>query len=283
MRGPVMRLTSPRKSAATAVTYLVLTVIGLLFLAPLLWLVLASLNGTATLSVTVPHPFTLGNFRQVLTGSTTLRPLLNGLILSGGASIVTMLASTLAAYPLSRYQLRFKRPFLYVILFSTGLPITAIMVPVYAVFVQLNLLDSMTATALFLSATTLPFGIWLMKNFMDGVPINLEEAAWSDGASAMQALRRVVLPLVLPGASVTGIFTFITSWGNFFVPFILLTSQGKMPASVTIYQFFSQYGEVAYGPLAAYSIIFTAPVVVLYVLVQRTLGGAFNLAGATKG
>jgi multiple sugar transport system permease protein len=278
-----MRLTSPRKSAATAVTYLVLTVIGLLFLAPLLWLVLASLNGTATLSVTVPHPFTLGNFRQVLTGSTTLRPLLNGLILSGGASIVTMLASTLAAYPLSRYQLRFKRPFLYVILFSTGLPITAIMVPVYAVFVQLNLLDSMTATALFLSATTLPFGIWLMKNFMDGVPINLEEAAWSDGASAMQALRRVVLPLVLPGASVTGIFTFITSWGNFFVPFILLTSQGKMPASVTIYQFFSQYGEVAYGPLAAYSIIFTAPVVVLYVLVQRTLGGAFNLAGATKG
>jgi multiple sugar transport system permease protein len=283
MRGPVMRLTSPRKSAATAVTYLVLTVIGLLFLAPLLWLVLAGLNGTATLSVTVPHPFTLGNFRQVLTGSTTLRPLLNGLILSGGASIVTMLASTLAAYPLSRYQLRFKRPFLYVILFSTGLPITAIMVPVYAVFVQLNLLDSMTATALFLSATTLPFGIWLMKNFMDGVPINLEEAAWSDGASAMQALRRVVLPLVLPGASVTGIFTFITSWGNFFVPFILLTSQGKMPASVTIYQFFSQYGEVAYGPLAAYSIIFTAPVVVLYVLVQRTLGGAFNLAGATKG
>jgi multiple sugar transport system permease protein len=283
MRGPVIRLTSPRKSAATAVTYLVLTVIGLLFLAPLLWLVLASLNGQATLSVTMPHPFTLENFRQVLTGSTTLQPLLNGLILSGGSGVVTMLASALAAYPLSRYQLRFKRPFLYTILFATGLPITAIMVPVYAVFVQFNLLDSMTATALFLSATTLPFAIWLMKNFMDSVPIGLEEAAWTDGASAMQALRRIVLPLILPGASVTGIFTFIMSWGNFFVPFILLTSQGKMPASVTIYQFFTQYGAVAYGPLAAYSIIFTAPVVVLYVLVQRTLGGAFNLAGATKG
>ncbi|HEX6453742.1 MAG TPA: carbohydrate ABC transporter permease [Trebonia sp.] len=283
MQGPVLRLTSPRKSAATAVTYLVLTVIGLLFLAPLVWLVLASLDGKATLAVEVPHPFTLVNFRQVLTGSTTLRPLLNGLILSGGASIVTMLASALAAYPLSRYQLRFKRPFLYVILFATGLPITAIMVPVYAVFVQLNLLDSMTATTLFLAATTLPIAIWLMKNFMDGVPIGLEEAAWTDGASAMQALRRIVFPLIVPGASVVGIFTFISTWGNFFIPFILLTSQGKMPASVTIYQFFSQYGEVAYGPLAAYSIIFTAPVVVLYVLVQRTLGGAFNLAGATKG
>jgi multiple sugar transport system permease protein len=277
------RLSSPRKSTATAITYLVLTVIGLLFLAPLVWMVLASLNGNATLSVSMPHPFTLGNFRQVLTGQSTLQPLLNGLILSGGAAIVTIVAATLAAYPLSRYQLRFKRPFLYIILFATGLPITAIMVPVYEVFVRLSLLDSMTATALFLAATALPFAIWLMKNFMDGVPIDLEEAAWTDGASSMQALRRIMVPLVLPGASVVGIFTFIATWGNFFIPFILLTSQSKMPASVTIYQFFSQYGAVSYGPLAAYSIIFTVPVIVLCVLVQRTLGGAFNLAGATKG
>lgn len=278
-----LRLSSPRKSTATAITYLVLTVIGLLFLAPLIWLVLASLNGNATLSVSMPHPLTLGNFRQVLTGQSTLQPLLNGLILSGVAAIVTMVAATLAAYPLSRYQMRFKRPFLYIILFATGLPITAIMVPVYEVFVRLNLLDSLTATALFLAATTIPLAIWLMKNFMDGVPIGLEEAAWTDGASAMQALRRIVVPLVLPGASVVGIFTFIATWGNFFIPFILLTAQNKMPASVTIYQFFSQYGAVSYGPLAAYSIIFTAPCVVLYLLVQRTLGGAFNLAGATKG
>jgi multiple sugar transport system permease protein len=276
-------MTSPNKATAKAITYLVLSVIGLLFLAPLVWMFLASLNGNATLSVSMPHPFTLGNFRQVLTGQSTLQPLLNGFILSAGAAIVTIIAATLAAYPLSRYQMRFKRPFLYIILFATGLPITAIMVPVYEVFVQFNLLDSLAATALFLAATTLPIAIWLMKNFMDGVPIGLEEAAWTDGASSMQALRRIILPLVLPGASVVGIFTFIMAWGNFFVPFILLTAQSKMPASVTIYQFFSQYGAVSYGPLAAYSIIFTVPVVVLYVLVQRTLGGAFTLAGATKG
>jgi multiple sugar transport system permease protein len=276
-------MTSPHKALATTVMYLVLSVIGLLFLAPLLWLFIASVNGNASLAVSLPHPFTIANFRQVLTGQSTIQPLLNGLILSGGAGIVTMIAATLAAYPLSRYQMRFKRPFLYIILFATGLPITAIMVPVYGVFVQLNLLDSIGATMLFLAATTIPFAIWLMKNFMDGVPIGLEEAAWTDGASSMQALRRIVVPLILPGASVVGIFTFIGTWGNFFIPFILLTSENKMPASVTIYQFFSQYGQVAYGPLAAYSILFTAPVVVLYVLVQRTLGGAFNLAGATKG
>jgi multiple sugar transport system permease protein len=278
-----MAITSPRKATSAVAAYAVLGLVGVFFLAPLLWLIFAALNAKATLGVSLPSPPTLTNFRQVLTGQQTLRPLLNGLILSGGAGIVVMIVSTLAAYPLSRYQMRFKRPFLYVILFSTGLPITAIMVPVYGVFVQLNLLDSLTATTLFLASTTLPFAIWLTKNFMDGVPIGLEEAAWVDGASSMQALRRIVLPLIVRGVSVVGIFTFILTWGNFFVPFILLTSPGKLPASVTIYQFFSQYGQVAYGPLAAYSVIFTMPVVVLYLLVQRTLGGAFNLAGATKG
>jgi multiple sugar transport system permease protein len=276
-------ITSPRKRSAAVAAYALLGLIGVFFLAPLLWLILASLNAHASLAVTAPSPPTLTNFRQVLTGGQTLRPLLNGLILSGGAAIVALVAATLAAYPLSRYQLRFKRPFMYVILFATGLPITAVMVPVYGLFVQFNLLDSMAATIFFLATTTLPFAIWLMKNFMDGVPIGLEEAAWVDGASGLAALRRIVLPLIVPGVSVVGIFTFILTWGNFFVPFILLTDPNKQPASVSIYQFFSQYGNVSYGPLAAFSIIFTVPVVVLYVLIQRTLGGAFNLAGATKG
>lgn len=278
-----MAITSPRKASAAVAAYAVLSLIGVLFLAPLLWLILASLNTNATLAVSLPSPPSPENFREVLAGQETLRPLLNGLILSGGAGIVTMVAATLAAYPLSRYSLRFKRPFLYIILFSTGLPITAVMVPVYGLFVQLNLLNSMLATTFFLATTTLPFAIWLMKNFIDGVPIDLEEAAWVDGASGMTALRRIVLPLILPGSSVVGIFTFIVTWGNFFVPFILLTSPAKMPAAVSIYQFFSQYGQVAYGPLAAFSIIFTMPVIILYLLVQRSLGGAFNLAGAVKG
>lgn len=278
-----MAITSPRKASAAVAAYAVLCIVGIFFLAPLLWLIIASLNAHATLAVTAPSPPTLANFRQVLTGQQTLQSLLNGLILSGGAALAAMAAATLAAYPLSRYQLRFKRPFMYIILFSTGLPITAVMVPVYGLFVKFNLLNSMLATIFFLATTTLPFAIWLMKNFMDGVPIGLEEAAWVDGASGMAALRRIVLPLILPGVAVVGIFTFLLTWGNFFVPFILLTDPTKQPASVTIYQFFGQYGQVAYGPLAAFSVIFTIPVVVLYILVQRTLGGAFNLAGATKG
>jgi multiple sugar transport system permease protein len=275
-------ITSPRKAAARVAANLVLAVVAAAFLAPFTWMLLASVDEAATLTPALPKQPSLDNFQQVLTPE-NLRAFGNGVLLSGGAGLLTVLAATLAAYPLSRFNLRFGRPFLYTILFATGLPITAIMVPVYGLFVQLDLVDSQLATMLFLATTGLPFGIWLTKNFMDGVPVSLEEAAWVDGASGLQALRRVVLPLMLPGTAVVFIFTFILAWGNFFVPFVLLLSPEKQPAAVTIYQFFSQYGQVTLGPLAAYSILYSLPVIALYLVVQRTLGGAFSFAGATKG
>ncbi|MEV0561811.1 carbohydrate ABC transporter permease [Dactylosporangium sp. NPDC050588] len=136
---------------------------------------------------------------------------------------------------------------------------------------------------LFMSASSLPFAVWMMKNFMDSVPVSLEEAAWTDGAGWLQSLRRIVLPLMVPGLTVVLIFTFVLQWGNFFVPFILLLSHEKQPASVTIYTFFTQYGAVAYGRLAAFSILYTAPVVLLYSALSKVLGGAFSLTGAVKG
>ncbi|WP_163512765.1 carbohydrate ABC transporter permease [Fodinicola acaciae] len=276
-------VTSARKAVSATLVYLVLAAIALVFAAPLLWVVLASIDPGAQLSVAWPAHPSFDNFAAVLTVDTTLRPMANGLLMCGLSAILTMVVSVLAAYPLSRYQLRFNRPFLYIILFSTGLPVTAVMVPVYSLFVQLNLLDSLVGTAIFLSATQLPFSIWLTKGFMDGVPISLEEAAWVDGAGGLQALRSVVIPLMLPGMAVVAIFTFIMSWGNFFVPFILLLDPNKQPAAVSIFNFFSQQGQVQYGQLAAYSLLYSIPVVVLYIVVSRTLGGAFTLSGAVKG
>ena len=227
------------------------------------------------------HP-TLRNFADVLTGD-NLHALGVSLVLSLGASLLTLVLAAPAAYPLSRYTRRFGRPILLILLFATGLPITAILVPVYGLFVQLDLLDSIPATILFLTATGLPMAIWLMKNFMDEVPISLEEAAWVDGASGFRALLRIVLPLMLPGTTVVFTFTFALTWGNFFVPFILLLDPAKQPASVVIFQYFGLHGSASYGLLAAYSILYSTPVVVLYTLVQRVLGNAFALSGAVKG
>ena len=276
-------LTVARRGTSRAVTYLVLAVIAVVFVLPFLWLVLASVQPGATLSAKPDWTFSTANFRAVLNADTVYRPVLNSVIISGGTALVTVVAAVLAAYPLSRYQSRFGRSFLYTILFATGLPITAVMVPVYAMYSRINLIDSIPGTIAFMSASSLPFAAWMMKNFMDGVPISLEEAAWTDGAGWFQSLNRIVLPLMIPGLTVVFIFTFVLQWGNFFVPFILLLSPEKQPASVTIYTFFTNYGQVAYGQLAAFSILYTVPVVLFYSALSRVLGGAFSLTGAVKG
>jgi len=272
-----------RGMLSKGVVNVVLLGIGACYVVPLLWLLFAAFDPEAGLAVRWPGEWSLDNFRGVLNEDTTYRPMLNGLILCGGATLVTMVAAVLAAYPLSRYRSRFKRPFLLTILFMTGLPITAIMVPVYGMFVALQIDNTYYGTILFMATTALPIAIWLAKNFMDSVPIELEEAAWTDGASPMTALRRIVLPLMWPGLSVVALYTFIGLWGNFFVPFMLLTRNEDLPASVSIYSFFSQYAGVVYGQLAAYSMIYSAPAVLLYLFLSRRLGGAFTFGGAVKG
>ncbi|MFE9242397.1 carbohydrate ABC transporter permease [Nocardiopsis sp. NPDC006938] len=276
-------VSSPSRVAGTLLTHLVLGVLAVLFLVPMLWMLVAAVDPEPSLRASAPSGFTLDHFGAILTPETVYLPIWNSILTCGGAALITAVCSMLAAYPLSRYNLRFRRPFLYTVLFATGLPVTAIMVPVYGMFVQANLLNSLVATTLFLSASTLPFGIWLTKNFIDGIPIALEEAAWVDGASAWQSIRHLVAPLLAPGLAVVAIFTLVTTWGNFFVPFILLTSPDKMPAAVRVFTFFGQYGSVRYGELAAYSLIYTVPVVVLYMAVSRALGGRFALGGAVKG
>jgi multiple sugar transport system permease protein len=264
-----MGLTSPSRRSLRAVSNGVLLLITAAFALPLAWLVLASVDPTATLSIELPERFSLQNFIDVMTPETAFLPLLNSLVLSAGCAVITVIVAVLAAYPLSRYRMRINKPFLYGVLFGTCLPITAMMVPVYSLFVAFNLIDSTAGTILFLAATSLPMAIYMMKNFMDGVPVSLEEAAW--------------VPLMRPGIAVVFIFVFIGAWGNFFVPFVLLLSPDKQPAAVSIFSFFGQYGTVAYGQLAAFSLLYSVPVIGLYVLVSRLLGGSSALAGAVKG
>ena len=272
-----------RRPRGSAVADAVLLVIGACFVLPLLWLVLGWRDPAAGHGTQVPlHP-ALDNFSAVLTPELLFRPLWNSLLLSAGTGAVTLAAAVLAAYPLSRYRSRFNTPFLYGILFGTCLPVTAIMVPVYGLFVQLQLLDSLPATVLFLSATSLPMAIWMTRNFMDAVPLAVEEAAWVDGASRLAALRSIVLPLMGPGLGVVFIFVFIQAWGNFFVPFVLLLSEANQPAAVSIFSFFGQYGAVAYGQLAAFSILYSLPVLALYGIVARGSGNSLALSGAVRG
>jgi multiple sugar transport system permease protein len=270
-----------RRVVIPSFIYLILILLGLFFLTPLAWPILASVNPTATLSLQLPAHFSLDNYITIISNGLVIPPFTNSLIMGICTMVLVSLLAGLAAYPLSRYNFPFKAQIMYLILFASALPILALVTPLYAMYVSLNLTDTLQGCILFFVASALPFSIWLMKNFLDSVPVELEEAAWIDGASVLSSFWYVILPLCAPGIAVVGVWSFLGAWTNFFVPLILLQSQELMPASVHIYTFFGSYGQVNYGQLAAYAMLYALPAVALYTLVSRFF--VKGISGGLKG
>ena len=256
-----------------------LALIGLLFALPMLWLLAASLDSSASWSVELPH-FTLANF-QAATASDKLHSLWNSFVLSGVATIVSTVASALAAYALSRRRIPWKGPMLLIVLFLSGVPMSILIVPVYQLFATQNWL-SMIPTAIFLGVTAMPFEIWLIKNFMDAIPYDLEEAARIEEANTWQILTRVVGPLALPGIGAGAIYAFVNAWGSFVVPLVLISDPNQQPGPIAIFGFIGA-ANVRYGDIAAFSLLYSVPVFILYALMSRLFTGGFTLGGAIKG
>jgi multiple sugar transport system permease protein len=268
-----------RTAARSFTSNVMLLAIGFLFLAPMVWLVFSSLDSQATWSVEWPH-FTLSNFSQVLTGS-DLQALVNSIVLAVLSTLIATVAGMLAAYALSRRRIPFKGPLLLFVLFTSGVPLTILIVPLYQLFATYGLL-TIVPTAVFLAVTSLPFEIYLIKNFIDAVPEDLEEAARLEQASTFQVLTKVVGPLALPGIAAAAIFGFVNAWGSFVVPLILISPATQQPAPVAIYGFIGA-ANVRYGDIAAYSLVFCVPVFILYALSSRLFREGFVLGGAVKG
>ena len=256
-----------------------LAVIGVLFALPMLWLLAASLDSQASWSIEFPH-FTLANF-QAATGSSQLHSLWNSVVLSAVATIVSTVASSLAAYALSRRRIPWKGPLLLIVLFLSGIPMSILIVPIYQLFATENWL-SILPTAIFLGVTAMPFEIWLIKNFMDAIPYDLEEAARIERASTWHILTRIVGPLALPGIGAGAIYAFVNAWGSFVVPLVLITDPNQQPGPIAIYGFIGA-ANVRYGDIAAYSLLYSIPVFILYAIMSRLFTGGFTLGGAVKG
>ncbi|MBR4393375.1 MAG: carbohydrate ABC transporter permease [Oscillospiraceae bacterium] len=271
---------SRKRSRTTA--YIIMSAMAIIFILPLLWVIFASFNPDAGVGLKLPSTWVMENYQAVLSESKNMRSFGVGLVLSIGVAALEVVACALASYPLSRYELKYKKSFMYTILFMSCLPMTALMIPAYRLFVTLHLMDNLFGVVLFMAATQLPYNMWMMKNFMDQVSIELEEAAWVDGANKFKSLLNIVMPLMLPGLCTIAIHSFASSWGNFFTPFILLTSTSKYPAAVRLFQFFGTHG-VNYGHLAAYSVMYSIPSIVLYSLAQGFMSKGFIMQGANKG
>ena len=265
----------------TAIAYGILVVLGLFFVLPFLWLIVASFTLNANLGTVWFSGFSFDNFRYLIDNG-YMAGFRNSLVLGLSTMVIMIVLSCGAGYTLSRYNFRFKQTVMLLILFCTGLPILALIFPLYALYVRLNLIDSTPGVVLFFVASGLPFNMWLMKNFLDSVSIELEEAAWVDGCTTLGSFLLVVLPLCAPGIAVVGIFSFVGAYTNFFVPFIIYSSPDKFPASVQLFSLFSNYGQVNYAQIAAYAMMYALPAVALYMFVSRFLVKGLNVGG-TKG
>jgi multiple sugar transport system permease protein len=271
----------PRTSGGGASANIGLGVFAALFATPLLWMLLASVDAHASWGLGVPT-LTTANYRAVL-HEAELRPLYNSFYLAGVATVVTTVTAVLSGYVLSRRHVPLKRVYLFLILFASGLPVTMVIVPTYQLFVDFGWLDSLFWTSLFLAGSSLPFAIWLMKNFIDAVPEELEESAALEAASSLRILARIIVPLTLPGIGVTAIVTFINAWGAFLVPFVLNSNPNDTPGSIAVYNFLSAFTTPRFGQLAAYSLLFSLPVLALYLAMARRLSGAFTFGGSLRG
>jgi multiple sugar transport system permease protein len=256
-----------------------LTFIGLLFLAPLLWLVLASIDERPGWALSLPK-LTAQHFINVTRGD-YLVSLLNTAYLSVIATIVSTVAGALGGYALSRRNIPMRDGLMVTILFLTGIPVAIMIVPVFQVFASYGLL-SLVPTAVFLGATSLPFALWLIKTAVDAVPRELEEAALVERANLMQIIVYVTLPVALPGIAAAAIFSFINAWGAFLVPLVLISDPTQAPGPIMIYGLIGA-AQVRYGDIAAFSIIYSLPVIALYLVCSRFFTGGFVMGGALKG
>ena len=266
--------------------YAAYTVIIVFFLFPLFWVLSMSLKSVPQLFETppvwFPFPPRFSNYSYVLTNTPIIRYLFNSALIVLLTVFFALLVATLAAYGFSRFTFRYKKPSLMAVLVFQMISPVVISIPLYRLFAGLNLLNSYASVILVYVAVVLPFITWFLKGYFDTIPYQVDEAAIVDGATRWQVLVRILLPICAPGIATAAILASVLSWSQFVIPFILLDNRTMFPVSVGLVNLQSNSDTITTHYLSAASIIAIAPVIAVFVLLQRYIVSALT-SGAIKG
>lgn len=251
-------------------------------LGPYLWMFLTSISHESTLFTEGPSIWkaTIENYTRLFATVGFAGNLLDSLIVASGTVVVGLSLSVTAAYAFSRFNFRGKRLLMLQFLLINMFPLVLLILPLFVLMRVLGLLDTHLALIIANSTVAIPFSIWMMVSYMNGIPRSLDEAAMTDGCTRMQALRRVVLPLCLPGIIATGIYIFITSWNEYLYA-LTLGGRNVRTITVAVQTLIGEY-EVQWGLLTAGGIVGALPATVLFLLVQKRLISGLT-QGAVKG
>lgn len=269
-------MTASAKSVITQ-GLLILLVITMLF--PLFWMLSISLRsdgGFVTgLADVMPTEITFQNYVDVWNSGSFGRYFFNSVFVAGVVTLGNLLFCTMAGYVFARKRFRFKKTLFVSVLVTLMIPAQVVMVPLYILINELGWFD--TYFALIVPWLVNPFGIFLMRQYIESLPRSLEEAAFIDGASDLQILFRVVMPLARPALAVLGIYIFMTNWNLFLYPFLFTDSEAMRTLPVGL-AFFQGYQSIDWAHLMAGSAISALPVIVLFMFFQRHI-----IEGLTQG
>jgi ABC-type glycerol-3-phosphate transport system permease component len=264
---------------------LLLVAIGWAIL-PLFWVFVSSIKpDTETYSfqqhILPQHPtlenyvtlFKVTHFADWMKNSTILSTLTTLLVIALGAS---------AAYALSRFRLRSLELFGRATLLAYMMPPILLVVPIFFLLFRLNLINSYTGLLLVYAGTHLPVGLWMLRPYFQGIPIDLEEAAMVDGATRFQAFRKVIVPQALPGLISVGIYNFSVIWQEYLFASILIFSSEKTTLSAGVATFLSEDWIYSWGVVMAAGVMVSLPLILIYIFLQRFLIAGWG-GGAVKG
>ncbi|HEX6516385.1 MAG TPA: carbohydrate ABC transporter permease [Nocardioidaceae bacterium] len=229
----------------------------------------------------LPTHWTLDNFSFVLDEGGFTTYLRNSVVVALATVVVSSLLALLASVAVARFRFRFRTAVLVMILVVQMVPMEALVIPLFVQARTLGLLDHLMGLVVVYVAFSLPFAVWMLRGFVAAVPVELEEAAYVDGASWSRMFWSILFPLVAPGLVATSVFSFITAWNEFIFAITFMNDQDKYTVAAGLRQFFTQYGT-NWGAVMAGSTLITLPVMVFFVAVQRRLSSGL-VAGAVKG
>lgn len=270
--------------SSTFAIVLILAVLGIAVF-PFYWMVVTATSSDAALFgggvQFFPDLTRLGVFGDVVGNSAVLLWLRNSAIIAAGTTTVTLLLAIPMAYGLSRFRFRGKALVGISLLITQMLPEALLVVPLFAIFSRFGLLDSFAGLILANTAFALPIVTWVLKNSIDTVPIDIEEAARVDGASRMGILFRIIVPVTAPTMAATAVIAFFHGWNEYIFALTFLTDVNLRPASVGLAGF---VGEITtpIQTVMTVGVLYTLPAVALYLILQKYIVGGMA-AGSVKG
>ncbi len=274
-----------RKIGSRGSFFVLMAIFVVVSLFPFYWIVITSLKSNATLAQGTtslfPSHITFSNYIDDFTKQDFLRPLLNSAIVCISATVLTVIIASMAGYALSRTKIKGRPAVMGFILVAGFFPILAIVGPLFIAYKHTALLDTYPALILSDLIYTLPLATWLLASYFSQIPGELEEAAIVDGTTRIQALRKVIIPVALPGVFTAAILSFILAWNDFTFSLSFMTTPNMYTAPLAIVSLGQSQYQTFYNLIDAAVVIISIPIAIIVILAQRRIVSGLT-AGAIK-